>query len=369
MELPQVAAAGEAPTTPPVGQVRQFSRSEVKEMTDNFKKELGRGGQGVVYLGNLLPLGDGKHVAVKRLHNRATSLAVGSSQSRETAVREELTAISKLHHRNLVALLGYCIDDDDLFLVYEYMGGGSLAQHLHENKDVVFDWKERLRCATDSGQGLEYLHRHANPSLVQRDIKSANILFGADMCAKIGDIGLGGQLSPGQDSTMSTRVRGTHGYVDPAHVMTGQPSNRNDVYSFGVVLLELITGRKAIQDRVSLVTWFKDILAADEPQMLTKIVDTRIAPVDEAQKQQLLDVLMIAKECVQEAQKLRPSMQDVTAALNSVNSNDYSSSDSEARNDVSPASSQGCYCAFIKSALCLILYQFIEGQTHFGMLK
>lgn len=355
-ELFQVAAREEPPSTPPVprartsavGIVRQYSLSEVMEMTDDCKIELGRGGQGVVYFANLLPLGDGKHAAVKRLQKSANFLMVESLQSRETVEREfwsELNTISRLHHRNLVALLGYCIEDDDLFLVYEYMAGGSLDQHLHKNEDGVcrLDWKARLRCAVEVAQGLEYLHSHANPSLVHRDIKSGNILFDDEMHAKIADFGLSKPLSPGQDPTISTRVRGTHGYVDPEYLMTGQPSNKNDVYSYGVVLLELITGRKAIQKKVSLVTWCKDFLAADEVLMrhlLTKIVDSRIVPVDEAQERQLLDVVMVAKECVLEKQDMRPSMQDVVAALYNANSKDYSTSDSEASNDVSPASSQ-----------------------------
>jgi aminoglycoside phosphotransferase (APT) family kinase protein len=195
-----------------VGSLRQYRLKEIVDMTERFKLELGRGGQGVVYFASLAE-GRGQ-AAVKRL-------AAGDGQAEEAVEREfwaELRAIARLHHRNLVALLGYCVEEDDLFLVYEFMAKGSLSQRLHprtpeDGEGLALHWPARLRCAVDVAQGLEYLHSHANPSLVHRDIKSANILFDDHMNAKIADFGLSKPLISGQEPTVSKRVRGTHGYV------------------------------------------------------------------------------------------------------------------------------------------------------------
>lgn len=203
-----------------VGSLRQYRLKEIEDMTDCFKFQLGRGGQGVVYLASL-PEGRGK-VAVKRLQKKEANLVVAmgnhSQEVIEKAFWAELNTISRLHHRNLVALLGYCVENDDLFLVYEFMGKGSLSQHLHpktpeDAEGMVLDWKARMRCAVEVAQGLEYLHSHANPSLVHRDIKSGNILFDDDMNAKIADFGLSKAVAVDHEATVTTRVRGTHGYV------------------------------------------------------------------------------------------------------------------------------------------------------------
>ena len=206
-----------------VGSLKQYRLKEIVDITERFKLELGRGGQGVVYFA-LLPDGRGK-AAVKRLQNKAGNLAVNGNlvdnYNQEIIEKEfwaELKTISRLHHRNLVALLGYCVEEDDLFLVYEFMGKGSLSQHLHprtpeDGEGMVLNWKARMRCAVEVAQGLEYLHSHANPSLVHRDIKSGNILFDDDMNAKIADFGLSKPVISGQEPTVSKRVRGTHGYV------------------------------------------------------------------------------------------------------------------------------------------------------------
>ena len=202
-----------------VGSLKHYRLKEIVDMTDRFKLQLGRGGQGVVYFASLP---EGGKVAVKRLQKKAAGLMVApdnhSQEMIEKAFWAELKTISRLHHRNLVALLGYCVEDDDLFLVYEFMGKGSLSQHLHpkelgDAEGMVLDWQARLRCAVEMAQGLEYLHSHANPSLVHRDIKSGNILFDDDMNAKIADFGLSKAVALDHEATVTTRVRGTHGYV------------------------------------------------------------------------------------------------------------------------------------------------------------
>lgn len=204
-----------------VGTLRQFKLAELVEMTDHFKEPIGRGGQGTVYSAHL-PEGCSK-AAVKKLQKHEANLMLRDNvvsdhnqEEMERAFWEELKIISKLHHRNLVALLGYCVEKDDLFLVYEFMGKGSLSQYLHPKtkaEEKSLSWKERMQCAVDVAQGLEYLHNHANPSLVHRDIKSANILFDDEMNAKIADFGLSKPVILEQEASMSIRLRGTYGYV------------------------------------------------------------------------------------------------------------------------------------------------------------
>nr|XP_024373577.1 probable serine/threonine-protein kinase PBL23 isoform X2 [Physcomitrium patens] len=309
-------------------------------MTDNFRQELGKGGQGVVYLARSLtdePVG--RPLAVKRLQKGSNVLISNlDNRTQQEIEREfwaELNIISRLHHRNLVALVGFCIEEDDLFLVYEYMVNGSLDQHLHKNVGredgpAVLSWRARMRCAAEVAQGLEYLHSHANPSLVHRDIKSSNILFDSGMQAKIADFGLSKPLLPDHSMTLSTSVRGTHGYVDPAYLINGTPCDKNDVYSYGVVLLELITGRRAIQQRVSLVTWCKDFLDIEDSvtrHLLPHMIDNRISPLD-VSYDQIYEVVKVAQMCVDERQETRPSMKDVVVWLHNANYKDSSSSES-----------------------------------------
>uniref|UniRef100_A0A7I4CWA8 Protein kinase domain-containing protein n=1 Tax=Physcomitrium patens TaxID=3218 RepID=A0A7I4CWA8_PHYPA len=310
-----------------VGSLSQYRLKEITTMTNCFGLEIGRGGQGIVYLATL-PEGRGK-AAVKRLQKKTGNIPVNgklvNNSNKEVIEREfwaELKTISRLHHRNLVALLGFCVEEDDLFLVYEFMGKGSLSQHLHPRNqedadETTLDWKARMRCAVEVAQGLEYLHSHANPSLVHRDIKSGNILFDDDMNAKIADFGLSKPVISGVDPTVSMRVRGTHGYVDPVYLRDGHPCDKNDVYSYGVVLLELITGRRAIQQKITLVQWCSDFLGTGEHVMrhlLPRMVDKRMRNLD-ISYDQLFEVVKIARHCIQERQQDRPTMKDVVAAL------------------------------------------------------
>jgi len=313
-----------------VGSLKQYRLKEIVDMTDRFDLELGRGGQGVVYFASL-PDNRGT-AAVKRLQKMKAD-KVGDKHDHEVIEKEfwaELNTISRLHHRNLVALLGFCVEDDDLFLVYEFMARGSLDQLLHarnlENAPVM-DWKARMRCAAEVAQGLEYLHSHAEPSLVHRDVKSGNILFDEEMQAKIADFGLSKPLPSGHQPTVSTRMRGTHGYVDPVYLMNGVPRDKNDVYSYGVVLLELITGRRAIQQGVSLVMWCKDYFREETVMrhLVPTMVDMRINRHEFADEQ-LYDVVKVAQMCVEDRQENRPNMKEVVVRLHNANCKEYSSS-------------------------------------------
>ncbi|KAK9123748.1 hypothetical protein Sjap_013350 [Stephania japonica] len=231
-----------------------FTFHELATATKNFRADclLGEGGFGRVYKGWLDSTN--QVVAIKQLDRN------GLQGNREFLV--EVLMLSLLHHPNLVNLIGYCADGDQRLLVYEYMPLGSLEDHLHDlppNKKRL-DWNTRMKIAAGAAKGLEYLHDKANPPVIYRDLKCSNILLGEDYHPKLSDFGLA-KLGPVGDKThVSTRVMGTYGYCAPEYAMTGQLTLKSDVYSFGVVLLEIITGRKAIDNSKSsgeqnLVAW------------------------------------------------------------------------------------------------------------------
>ncbi|CAM6011163.1 unnamed protein product [Sphagnum balticum] len=318
--------------------VQQYSLKEIESMTNNFEKELGRGGQGIVYVATI-PGETPIAAAVKKLQKN-DALLVGNAQipAQQTLEKEfwvELKTISRLHHGNLVSLLGYCVEGQQLFLIYELMSKGSLDKHLHKWDSGLpgakfLDWRARMRVAIDVAEGLEYLHRHAHPTLVHRDIKSSNILFDDDMQAKIADFGFSKALIADKDSTISNRVCGTPGYVDPCYLKTGRAVDKNDVYSYGVLLLELITGRRALQRKVTLANWCKEFFTNDPSLMavlLPKMVDSGIQQ-SEYSLEQLQSVVKIAKGCLDDNQERRSSMKEVVIALHKANCKDFSSSES-----------------------------------------
>ncbi|KAL0358694.1 UNVERIFIED_CONTAM: Serine/threonine-protein kinase PBL27 [Sesamum angustifolium] len=198
-------------------------------------------------------------VAIKQLDRN------GLQGNREFLV--EVLMLSLLHHPNLVNLIGYCADGDQRLLVYEYMPLGSLEDHLHDlpPDKKRLDWNTRMKIAAGAAKGLEYLHDKANPPVIYRDLKCSNILLDEGYHPKLSDFGLA-KLGPVGDKThVSTRVMGTYGYCAPEYAMTGQLTLKSDVYSFGVVLLEIITGRKAIDNsraagEHNLVAWVRDFL-------------------------------------------------------------------------------------------------------------
>ncbi|XP_078435569.1 putative serine/threonine-protein kinase PBL7 isoform X2 [Wolffia australiana] len=239
-----------------------FSFRELAAATKNFRADclLGEGGFGRVYKGKLE--NPNQVVAIKQLdHN-------GFQGNREFLV--EVLMLSLLHHPNLVNLIGYCAEGDQRLLVYEYMPLGSLQDHLHDlpMESKRLDWNTRMKIAAGAAKGMEYLHDKANPPVIYRDLKCSNILLGEEFFPKLSDFGLA-KLGPVGDKThVSTRVMGTYGYCAPEYAMTGQLTLKSDIYSFGVFLLELITGRKAIDNSRSggehnLVAWRKEHVCAD----------------------------------------------------------------------------------------------------------
>nr|ADO12863.1 leucine-rich repeat receptor-like kinase [Glycine max] len=282
-----------------------FSIQVLRQVTNNFSEEniLGRGGFGVVYKG---VLHDGTKIAVKRME----SVAMGNKGQKE--FEAEIALLSKVRHRHLVALLGYCINGNERLLVYEYMPQGTLTQHLFEWQEhgyAPLTWKQRVVIALDVARGVEYLHSLAQQSFIHRDLKPSNILLGDDMRAKVADFGLVKNAPDGKYS-VETRLAGTFGYLAPEYAATGRVTTKVDVYAFGVVLMELITGRKALDDTVPdershLVTWFRRVLINKEN--IPKAIDQILNP-DEETMGSIYTVAELAGHCTAREPYQRPDM-------------------------------------------------------------
>ncbi|XP_022869410.1 receptor protein kinase TMK1-like [Olea europaea var. sylvestris] len=229
----------------------------LKNVTNNFSEEniLGQGGFGTVYKGELH---DGTKIAVKRMEG---GVITGKGLAE---FKSEIAVLTKVRHRHLVALLGYCLDGNEKLLVYEYMPQGTLSRHLFNWADEglqPLEWTKRLTIALDVARGVEYLHGLAHQSFIHRDLKPSNILLGDDMRAKVADFGLV-RLAPEGKGSIETRIAGTFGYLAPEYAVTGRVTTKVDVFSFGVILMELITGRKALdenlpEESMHLLTWFR----------------------------------------------------------------------------------------------------------------
>ncbi|XP_059660664.1 probable serine/threonine-protein kinase PBL7 isoform X2 [Cornus florida] len=295
-----------------------FTYYQLVAATENFKSEhfLGEGGFGKVYKGVLVD--GGQVVAIKQLNHH------GSQGIREFIV--EVSTLGQCDHINLVKLIGYCAEGDQRLLVYEYMPLGSLEDHLHgfrpDRKQL--DWNTRMKIAAGAARGLEYLHNKIKPPIIYRDLKCSNILLDEGYHPKLSDFGLAKVGPEGDKTHVSTRVMGTYGYCAPDYAMTGQLTFKSDIYSFGVVLLEIITGRRAIDlsrssAEQNLVSWarplFKDrknFLQMADPALQSQY------PV-----RGLYQAIAIAALCVQEQPTMRPQAADVVTALNYLASQPY----------------------------------------------
>nr|XP_043628261.1 probable LRR receptor-like serine/threonine-protein kinase At4g29180 [Erigeron canadensis] len=214
---------------------KQFTYTEVANMTNNFQTAIGKGGFGTVYLGRLK---NGSQVAVKLL-------SASSSQGYKE-FQNEAELLMRVHHRNLASFVGYSHDDNKMALIYEYMANGNLKSYISDRNLHPLSWEMRLKIAIDAAQGLEYLHHGCRPAIIHRDVKSANILLSENLNAKIADFGLSKGLPDDQTTHILTDVTGTTGYLDPEYRKSHNLNEKSDVYSFGIVLLELITGQPAI---------------------------------------------------------------------------------------------------------------------------
>lgn len=284
----------------------------LRNVTNNFSEEnvLGRGGFGTVYKGELH---DGTKIAVKRME----SGVMGSKGL--TEFKSEIAVLTKVRHRNLVSLLGYCLDGNERLLVYEYMPQGTLSRHIFDWKEEglkPLEWKKRLSIALDVARGVEYLHSLAHQSFIHRDLKPTNILLGDDMKAKVADFGLVRLAPDGKGCSVETRLAGTFGYLAPEYAVTGRVTTKVDVFSFGVILMELITGRKALdetqpEESVHLVTWFRRMqLNKDEKTFHKSIIDPALN-VDSDDEETLASIGTVAElagHCCAREPHQRPDM-------------------------------------------------------------
>ncbi|KAL9384340.1 hypothetical protein Peur_021350 [Populus x canadensis] len=288
--------------------VKTFTFAELEKATDKFssKRILGEGGFGRVFDGSME---DGTEVAVK--------LLTRNNQNGDREFIAEVEMLSRLHHRNLVKLIGICIEGRTRCLVYELVRNGSVESHLHgvDNNKGPLDWDARLKIALGAARGLAYLHEDSNPRVIHRDFKASNVLLEEDFTPKVSDFGLAREATEGSHH-ISTRVMGTFGYVAPEYAMTGHLLVKSDVYSYGVVLLELLSGRKPVDmsqppGQENLVTWARPLLTSREG--LEQLVDPSLAgsyDFDDMAK-----VAAIASMCVHSEVANRPFMGEVVQAL------------------------------------------------------
>ncbi|XP_020227217.1 receptor-like serine/threonine-protein kinase ALE2 isoform X2 [Cajanus cajan] len=291
------------------GSAKIFTLNDLEKATNNFDSSriLGEGGFGVVYKGIL---NDGRDVAVKILKRD------DHRGGREFLAEVEM--LSRLHHRNLVKLIGICIEKQTRCLVYELVPNGSVESHLHgaDKETDPLDWNSRMKIALGAARGLAYLHEDSNPCVIHRDFKASNILLECDFTPKVSDFGLARTALDEKNKHISTHVMGTFGYLAPEYAMTGHLLVKSDVYSYGVVLLELLTGRKPVDlsqppGQENLVTWARPLLTSKEG--LQMIIDPFVKPnisVDTVVK-----VAAIASMCVQPEVSQRPFMGEVVQAL------------------------------------------------------
>ncbi|CAG7901783.1 unnamed protein product [Brassica rapa] len=283
--------------------------------TDNFdeKNILGRGGFGIVYKGELP---SGKTVAVKRMESSVIS-GKGLDE-----FKSEIAVLTKVRHRNLVKVEGYCLESNERLLVYEYMPLGTLSSHLfnwQEEGLQLLEWSRRLIIASDVAKGVEYLHSQAHQSFIHRDLKPSNILLGDDMRARVADFGLV-RLAPEGTQSIETKIAGTFGYLAPEYAVTGRVTTKVDVYSFGVILMELLTGRKALdvkrsEEDVHLVTWFRRMFINKDS--FPKAIDASI-DINEETLPSINKVAELACHCSAREPHQRPDMSHVVRVLASL---------------------------------------------------
>ncbi|OVA09053.1 Protein kinase domain [Macleaya cordata] len=314
--LPTPRSEGEILASP---NLKSFSFNELKNATRNFRPDslLGEGGFGYVFKGWIdeqtfaaARPGSGMVVAVKKLKPE------GYQGHKEWLT--EVNYLGQLYHPNLVKLIGYCLDGDYRLLVYEFMPKGSLENHLFRRGPQPLSWAIRIKVAIGAARGLSFLH-DAESQVIYRDFKASNILLDADFNAKLSDFGLAKAGPTGDRTHVSTQVIGTQGYAAPEYVATGRLSAKSDVYSFGVVLLELLSGRRALDKtkvglEQNLVDWAKPYLG--DKRKLFRIMDTKL----EGQYPQkgAFMAASLALQCLNLEAKARPRMAEVLATLEQI---------------------------------------------------
>ncbi|XP_078181047.1 putative LRR receptor-like serine/threonine-protein kinase At1g67720 [Carex rostrata] len=278
----------------------RFELSEIEDATDDFEKIIGKGGFGSVYYGKL---NDGTEIAVK-VHNTESNQGI-----REFI--NEVTLLSRIHHKNLVKFLGYSQQDDSNILVYEFMHEGTLSEHLRGPPEKkISSWVRRMEIAEDAAKGIEYLHTGCSPEIIHRDLKSSNILLDKNMRAKVSDLGLSKLMADG--TYVSSMIKGTFGYMDPEYYATQQFTVKTDIFSFGIILLELISGCGPISredfgdDFQYIAEWAKDNV---ENGNIHAIIDKSLEPTYDIQS--IWKITEVALMCVKQRGMERPSISEV----------------------------------------------------------
>ncbi|KAK0571043.1 hypothetical protein LWI29_010242 [Acer saccharum] len=293
-----------------------FTLAELRVITHNFARAnlLGEGGFGPVYKGfvdDKLRLGlEAQPVAVKALD------LDGMQGHREWMA--EIIFLGQLRHPHLVKLIGYCCEEEQRLLVYEYMARGSLENQLFRRYAATLPWSTRMKIALGAAKGLAFLHGEDN-QVIYRDFKTSNVLLDADFTAKLSDFGLAKDGPEGEETYVTTRVMGTQGYAAPEYVMTGHLTSMSDVFSFGVVLLELLTGKRSMDNtrpgrQQSLIEWARPLMR--DSRNLDRLMDPRLEgqySTKGAQK-----AVALAYKCLSHQPKSRPTMSEVVKILESL---------------------------------------------------
>ncbi|XP_065866440.1 wall-associated receptor kinase 3-like [Euphorbia lathyris] len=283
--------------------VRIFTEAELVKATKNYDESqlLGEGGFGYVYKGILA---DGTQIAVKKAKD------ISKAQINEE-YQQEIGIVSQVNHKNVVKILGLCLETKVPLLVYEFISNGTLFQHIHHKKpQALANWKNRLRVAEETALALNYLHSLADPPIIHGDVKTSNILLDDTYTAKVSDFGASVLISPG-DSDMASKIKGTFGYLDPEYLMTGCLTEKSDVYSFGVVLVELLTGEKPnfmarSGEKSNVIQYF---ISSIESHDLDQLVCFGVANEDEMEEIEAF--AEIAKQCLCSSGAKRPTMKEV----------------------------------------------------------
>ncbi|KAL3527292.1 hypothetical protein ACH5RR_011948 [Cinchona calisaya] len=319
------AAISEEPFSPgeilSAPNLKVYSFADLKSSTRNFRSDtvLGIGGFGTVFKGwvdekTLAPskFGNGMIVAIKKLNSESTQ---GFEEW-----QSEVNFLGRLSHPNLVKLLGYCWEDKELLLVYEFMQKGSLENHLFRRSlaPEPLSWDTRLKIAIGAARGLSFLHT-SEKQVIYRDFKASNILLDANYNAKISDFGLAKLGPSGGESHVTTRVMGTYGYAAPEYIATGHLYVKSDVYGFGVVLLEMLTGLRALDTRRPsgqhhLVDYARPLIS--HKRKLKTIMDARIE--GQYSSKAALQFAQLTLRCLESEPRKRPSMQEVVELLEQI---------------------------------------------------
>ena len=288
--------------------IKLFISKELKKATDHFSEGriIGKGGQGTVYKGIS---SDGKIIAIKKCNN--------VDQENLEEFINEIVILSQINHRNVVKLLGCCLETEVPLLVYEFVPNGTLSQYLHEeNEEFPLTWNMRLRVAIEIAGALFYLHSAASSPIYHRDIKSTNILLDEKYRAKVADFGTSKSVKIDQ-THVTTLICGTFGYLDPKYFQTSQFTKKSDVYSFGVVLVELLTGEKPVSSTRSqhrnLSTYF---IHSVEENHLFDILDTEVKK--HSNKEEVITIANLAKRCLQLDGRKRPTMIEIVMELGGI---------------------------------------------------